>query len=480
MATIAQPDISTLPTVLKDSVPSVVDSTKYPIPYMSAIFLFILAFTIAYFIISSADVADIVNNWAEVRCKPSIMPFAGLYGYDMNENFQFCLQQIIAGSTKSTTAPFAEGIGGFTGVLTNLMNSANSIRVTLATLVGGIIKLVSEFKSRMTALMGRIKLTASRMKAMMFRIYGTMFAVMYMGISAQTGIANFGDTFIFKFIDAFCFVPDTKVILADGSIENIQNLKLGQKLYNGSIVEAIIECPVPKGPLHEIYGVKVSGGHKIWSDDKQGFIPVKEHTAAKLSERVTTTLWTLITSDREIPVKGLGGKGYVRFADWEEMPSTLKSSIDWNKIAYIMLNERVPTKEEEPKNIHEGPCLEGGVLVYKYQGGLSPISDVHIGDWIYDTRGWTRVIGLCNRLASSGIGRIGERITGGNWIQQADGSWNHPSGTEAPCKWHGHQLITESGSFMININLRQLIVRDFTEVGCESLIYSYEQEDAVR
>lgn len=221
------------------------------------------------------------------------MPFASFYGYDINENFQFCLQQIIAENTKSTAAPFAEGMGGFTNVLTSLMQSTNSIRVTLATLVGGIIKIVSEFKSRMTALMGRVKLTASRMKAMMFRIYGTMFAVMYMGMSAQTGIANFGDTFIFKFIDAFCFAPDTKVIKEDlHAVVSIQTLELGDKLYNGSVVEAIIECPVPLGPLYEIYGIKVSGIHKIWYAAKGSFVPVKDHPDARLSDNVTTTLWT--------------------------------------------------------------------------------------------------------------------------------------------------------------------------------------------
>ena len=429
---------------------------------------------------SSANNSDINNNWGENRCKIHIMPFANFYGYDVNENFQYCLQQIISQSTKSTTAPFASGISGFTDVLTNLMESTNSIRTTLATLVGGIIKIVSEFKSRMTALMGRVKLTASRMKAMMFRIYGTMFAVMYMGMSAQTGIANFGDTFIFKFIDAFCFAPDTKIIKKDLTVVNIQDLKLGDKLYNGSIVEAIIECPIYEGPLYEIYGIKVSGIHKIWSTTKSSFIPVKEHPDARISDKVNTTLWTLNTSNREIPIKGDNSHVYVRFADWEEMPSSIKSSIDWNRIAYTILNGCSPTEDLEPKSIIEGPSLEGGILVYKYQSGFVPVSTIKIGDWIYNRNSWTRVIGLCNRLVNNGIGGIGQRITEGNWILNKKEEWMHPIGTMTLGKWKGYQLITQSGSFMININLKKYIIRDFTEVGCENLIKSYKEEDATR
>lgn len=468
---------NTLPTVSTDSAPSDPDKT-YPLPYISAFFLWIFAFIFAYYIELSSNSKEISGNWGENRCKLHIMPFANLYGYDVNENFQFCLQQIIQENTKGTVAPFAEGMSGFTNVLSSLIQSTNSIRVTLATLVGGIIKIVSEFKSRMTALMGRVKLTASRMKAMMFRIYGTMFAVMYMGMSAQTGIANFGDTFIFKFIDAFCFTANTKVIKEDLTLENIQDLKLGDKLYNGCIVEAIIECPVSKMPLYEIYGIKVSGTHKIWCPTKGFFIPVKQHPDAKLSDKTTETLWTLNTSNREIPIRGSDNHKYVRFADWEEMPPTLESSIEWNKIAYTLLNNSQLFKDDIPIRIIEGPALEGDILVYKYQSGLTPVSNIKIGDWIYDISGWTCVKGRCTRIVNSGIGQTNRRITEGNWLLTNDNKWKHATGTILPGKWKGYQLITNSGSFMIHINLNKYIIRDFTEVGCENLLKSYEQEDA--
>jgi hypothetical protein len=268
------------------------------------------------------------------------------------------------------------------------------------------------------------------------------------------------------------------VLLSDGSEVQIQYLELGQILYGGSIVEAIIECPVAKAPLYEIYGVKVSGGHKIWSKDLLEFIQVSEHPDAKISDIEISTLWTLITSNREIPVKGLiEGKPHIRFADWEEMPPTLKSAIDWNRIANMMLNGELPDKD--PSEIFEGPCIEDSVIIYKYQGGMIPIADVRIGDWIYDIYGWTKVIGKCTRIVNSGIGYHGQRISNGNWVLDYD-TWKRPRGVSKLGKWQGYQLITESGSFMININLQQLIVRDFTEVGCENLIESYRQEDAVR
>lgn len=457
--------------------------------YAPFIVILILAISTASAIIYATDFVEIANNWSEHRCKTHIMPIAGTFGYDVNENFQFCLQQIIAESTKSTTAPFAQGLSGFGGVLGNLMESANSIRLSLATLTGGIIKIVSEFKSRMTALMGRIKLSATRMKALMFRLYGTLFSVMYMALSAQTGIMNFGETFIFKFMSKFgggegfkgggaffCFAPDTVVILENMSETRIQTIQLGDILYGGSVVEAMIQCPISTGPIYEIYGIRVSGEHKIWSTKEGQFIKVSAHPDAALSTMEPGHLWTLITSNREIPVKG--STGHVRFADWQETPPILATTIAWNKIAYGLLNRDEP--KYTPSQIYEGPCLEGSVYVYKYQSGLTPILNIEVGDWIYDRKGWTKVLGKCRRLASSGIGHKGQRMTDGNWVLHKDSTWQHPSQKSNPGKWTGYQLITESGSFMVNIGLKQYIVRDFTEVGSENLQEVFKLEDAAR
>ena len=458
------------PTVLENSVPIVNPTSQSP-PYMSFIFLMILFVGLFFLLESMSSAAQTSNDWSEVRCQPQNMLLAGLYGHDPNENFQFCLQQKIQDSTKGATAPFAQGMGGFTSVLQNLMNSANSFRTTLATMVGGIIKIIGEFKARMTALMGRVKLTASRMKAMMYRVYGTMFAVMYMGISAQTGIANFGDTFIFKFIDTFCFAPETRVVMDDGSEQLISTLRLGDTLKGKSTVEAIIECP-GSADIYEIYGIRVSGRHRVWSLEKSKFISVKDHPNAKKSYP-EPKLWTLITSNREIPVKGLNTT--VRFADWEELPDTAEAAEGWDAIVQQILNKEIKDNKPVAKS---APCIDKFMLVYKHQAGLTPIGLVQVGDWIHDSTRWVRVIGRCERQVDTYIGTLGNRITDGTWVLDND-KWKHPTGTSKSGTWKGIQLITTSGAFTIQINGSQYRIRDFTEVGTERLAESFTMEDGI-
>ena len=251
---------------------------KYPVPYLLAFFTLLVSILIYVGIERGADFSNIQNNWPEYRCQPLMMPFAGMFGHDVNENFQFCLQQIIQEQTRGVTGPFVGGMFGFTTILSNLMNSVNSFRVTMATLVGGVLKIISEFKTRMTALMGRVKLSASRMKAMMYRVYGTMMAVMFMGISAQTGISNFGDTFIFKFIDTFCFPPEQLIELENKQKVPIQTIEIGTKIKGGHCVESIYKFYADGQPMVRIGNVIVSSNHFVKYQRK--WILSKDHPDA--------------------------------------------------------------------------------------------------------------------------------------------------------------------------------------------------------
>ena len=287
---------------------------QHPVPYFLAFFTILVAVGIYVLLENFANLADIKEHWPEYRCQPHMMPLAGLFGHDINENFNFCLGEIIKDQTKGVAGPFAQGMFGFTGVLSNLMKSANSFRETMATLVGGVLKIISEFKARMTSLMGRVKLTASRMKALMFRVYGTMFAVMYMGMSAQTGIANFGDTFIFKFLDTFCFPPEQELELDYGDVLPISEILVGDILKGGSRVETIYKFSADGQDMVDLDSVKVSSNHFIQYNGK--WIMAKDYPGATpagpWSGGTDRPLFCLTTHDHLLPI------GPYVFADYDE------------------------------------------------------------------------------------------------------------------------------------------------------------------
>jgi len=346
---------------------------KYPVPYILAFFLTVLAIGIFILIDNLSDISEIRNNWPKHRCKPQYMVLAGLFGKDVNENFEFCLQQKIQDSTKGVTGPFTSGMFGFTNILSNLMESANSFRVMLATLVGGIIKIVSEFKARMTALMGRVKITAGRMKAMMYRIYGTMFGIVYMGISALTGIQNFGDTFIFRFLDTFCFPPEQPILLESGEEIPISDVLVNDILQGGHRVDTIYKFAATGQTMVELgSGTLVSSNHFVKYNGK--WVMAKDHPDAKPADPWSggpeRPLICLTTHDHILPI------GDYIFADYDETEEANAETQAW--VDTSLNGRRRPTPH--PDVSYDIGCPSATMV--KTLEGFKPLYDIKLGDKI--------------------------------------------------------------------------------------------------
>jgi len=349
-------------------------------PYL--LFTLLVAISIGIFVAieNMSNLSNIQDNWAQHRCQPHMIPLAGFFGYSVNENFEFCLQQIIQESTKGVTGPFAGGMFGFTSVLMNLMKSANSFRTMMATLVGGVIKIISEFKARMTALMGRVKLTASRMKAMMYRVYGTMFAVIYMGLSAQTGIANFGDTFIFKFIDTFCFPPEQLVSLESGEKIPISKVLVNHILKGGHRVETIYKFAADGQQMVELRHqtaepIQVSSNHFLRHNGK--WIMAKDHPdalpIADWKGGIERPLICLSTHDHLLPV------GSYIFADYDETDEANAQTQEW-------VDKSLNGKTSE--SLKSDVSYEVGLPSYtmiKTLSGYKSLYEIQLGERITET-----------------------------------------------------------------------------------------------
>jgi hypothetical protein len=469
---------------------------------------------------------DIMAHWGERRCDLEIMFLAYLYkpesytGSAVNfasENFNFCIGAKAADYLKTIFAQLFE-------VMEKQMGAADIMRNVLNSLRDGIGQVFNPFSTMMNKFWNKFKQMGALASRIFQQIYmamkkaaGVAVASIYLAISLQTSIMNGIDlviniimivlyillalailfflpilpVMIFVFIatagiesafpgrtggmgEVFCFAPDTKVLISGRSYKKIQEVLIGDTLADGSTVEAVIELPGSLEVLYDLDGIYVSGQHRVWFEGMSEFVCVKDHPDAIITDIRLNTLWTLVTSSRQIPV--MGDFCSIKFADWEELPSTPEFSEGWNKIVQDMLNYG----QTEPCIIPKcAPCLDASMKVRTFQAGLIPLMNVKRGDWIFDDSKWTRVIGICRREVDGGIGDKGARMSDGNWILDSDKRWCHPSGEVDNWKWQGIQLITESGKFRIytaDLN-NSHIVRDFTEVGIDRLAESYVRED---
>jgi hypothetical protein len=119
----------------------------------------------------------------------------------------------------------------------------------------------------------------------------------------------------------FCFSPETPIKLQNGETVLIKNLKLGDILINGSVVDAVMTIRNENDPYYKLPGnILVTGSHYIRYGGK--YIRVQDVPEAKPTGKIDPILSCLITSDHKIPV------GEYTFWDWEDNLTPTQENVD--------------------------------------------------------------------------------------------------------------------------------------------------------
>lgn len=137
------------------------DKLNYFDQYGGSLILFIIItiaviLSISYFY-TMANIQPIINDWPNQRCKPTIMPFAGLITHpdDMSaseytqQNFTYCTQNILSNITGYAVQPLTH--------ITNMMqNSANTVQNSIQSTRAMFDKIRTSMQTVSEEIMGRL------------------------------------------------------------------------------------------------------------------------------------------------------------------------------------------------------------------------------------------------------------------------------------------------------------------------------------
>ncbi len=476
-------------------------------------------------LLARANIDEIRKNWNDNRCDLGIMLTANLYKPDDDirtggefaaENFTFCTQKIILSIILQFLTPIFAMINSQLDITDSVNDSFNRLRLIQANFLKGFYAvfnpIVARFKNSGTQFMvNQLKISMA-----MGRAFGITQAVLYLGMTLVTAVENFVEFVIrvilivlyiilglmilifFMILPVFgiiiwvcqvignspfgymsesvcgelCFDPHTKVKLKNGLVKSIGECVLGDVFEDGTIIEGILQVNGEHEPIFSLDGIRVSGAHLVWFDEKKEWIPVVQHPRAEFSMNGCPRLICLRTSTRNIPLRGLTRQW--TFRDWEELPMGIPTSDTiWDFLVSEILNEQ-PSSQEIPT---EHPLLKADCHVMYKTGEVRPVSQIQIGDILYSAEGFTKVTGIYQGEATF---PEDSPYTDGIWIKPLGQSqWSHPTmapGATTPTK--GFHLTTESGSFWIQTKTFSGFVRDFTEVGTQniSLTYNYTRQ----
>lgn len=338
------------------------------------IFFLLLILSIVFFIFTGIfNIKKIKEDWSNQRCQPMIMPFAGLFGYDSKENFEFCMGKVFGTHSSNYFGSLTTIFGTFSSVIQSILNSINSMRNTIATLGGGINVIFQEFTERISNFFFKLRLSGIYLKTLFLRMYAILFSVMYMGMSGITGMTSFTNTFLFSFLDTFCFPGDTslQIIQSDGSIgqKTIKDIQIGDTLYPGNIkVTGTFKFYSRGQPMVKLGDVIVSTNHYLIYQGK----PIKAidhpHAISIGTWDSDDYLYCLNTNTHTIPVS------YFTFLDYDETPRADKITMNYIE---QRLNAEHTVKEYSFEEYGFGI---GENTRIKTQRGLISAKDIQIGD----------------------------------------------------------------------------------------------------
>uniref|UniRef100_A0A6C0KT16 Hedgehog/Intein (Hint) domain-containing protein n=1 Tax=viral metagenome TaxID=1070528 RepID=A0A6C0KT16_9ZZZZ len=354
------------------------------------ILMIIVAFGIVFGLNKLIDIKNIKDNWAENRCSPMIMPFASFFGHDTSENFQFCMGKIFNNFSTPFFGSIGTIFGQFTELLQSIFNSVNSIRTIIASLGGGINVIFQEFTERISNFFFKLRLSAIRLKALFGRMYAILFSVMYMGMSGITGMTSFTNTFLFSFIDTFCFPGETPVLIkvAD-EIKKvaIKEVKIGDVLMPGNtMVTATFQFYSRGQPMVKLGNITVSTNHYVMHNGRPIMAGEHPHAIPLGPWDSDELLYCLNTTNHTIPMD------YLTFLDYDEAPECDAQTLQW-------IEEKINAKKSIDKNYsYKDACFAiNETAKIKTMTGLKAAKDIQIGDEL--TTG-SKVTGIIRRQVS--------------------------------------------------------------------------------
>ena len=326
------------------------------------------------------------NDWPRQRCSPLFMPFAELFGYNASENFKFCITNMMQNQSGEFFAPIYSLMGDY----------GNSIKIVIDT-VNGFRKILGQFKmsvnqyfgnvvAKIQSLLFQFRLTFLKMQTLMGRVYGTFYAIVWMGTSAITAGLNLADNDLVNFMFSFCFHPKTLVRLVDGSERTIDSLLIGHQLEGGHTITSLLRFSGHKTPMVQIGSDILSANHMIYTEGS--WKPASCHPNANPVASIPELVCLNVKGHVFSLASGL------QVADYDESSNPIVEN-EVQAMAEKALNgsESAPTVRPSYTLGFDAECL-----IQLVDGSWKPAGQIRLGDRIVGNQ---EILGIVEELSDT-------------------------------------------------------------------------------
>ena len=170
--------------------------------YSSSVLLFslitILTILACLYFRLMTNLEPIKNDWANNRCRPHIIPFAGLINKKDDEsattatfnNFNYCTQKILSDNTGKHVQPLEYIIQMFSGMVQNISKDLNNARAMIDRIRTDLANVINEIMYRFINIIVPIQQIVLAFKDTMAKIQGVLTSGVYTIMSSYYAIKS--------------------------------------------------------------------------------------------------------------------------------------------------------------------------------------------------------------------------------------------------------------------------------------------------
>ncbi len=202
------------------------------------IYIFIIFVILNLMNVIGIGIENINSNWPLYRCNPIVMPFVGLFGHDVNDNFAYCIQNTQSNYIDHLLIPTHYKAEQSANLHKQNLKSTNASRKMVSNIrstTGGILSSIMRYFSSIIIEIQRITDTIKDLFAKQGAVVLTLLYILDGSIMTMESTWHGPPGMMVR---ALCFHPNTYIKTSQNKIVKMKNIKSGQKLKNGQTVAA--------------------------------------------------------------------------------------------------------------------------------------------------------------------------------------------------------------------------------------------------
>lgn len=262
------------------------------------------------------SITEIKKNWPQYRCNPLYMPLSD----DIKGDFTYCVQNTQINMMGYLLQPITFLLSNITSIGGEFQNDIQGVRDMLSGIRGFVTSIVENIFGVFSNLIIEFQMITMSIKDSVGKLIGIIVSLLYIldgSIKTMNSAWKGPPGQLVKAIGSVCFSGKTILQLQNKEFCEIKNLKVGDKLYDGTQVLGKLELFNKNN--EKLYKIKadkqeifVTGDHFVLNKKSNKYVKVKHFDKSEETNIIEDKYFNLITDNHTIPIEN-----YI-FWDWED------------------------------------------------------------------------------------------------------------------------------------------------------------------